>query len=307
MLDRPLALALLRAFHPPRPPIDPKRQRDVYVSLGWQPGEEVLNRAICADARAEGFRLIGDDRNRHAYGPDRIREIMQTCGGFLAIIPGRQGDTAWAEDDAERGKSDYRYFLREADCAASLGLPSLVVAPEGLRRIDGDDGGWLRVPAGTARATDAVKQALATLYREWRTPENEDLIFFATDLRRDALLESGELKAMIEAISGMRVVVGTDLQGGTIQDRIMATIAGAHLVVADLSGDTEDGFSLNVGIEAGIAKSHGRHLRMMARGPMRRPPFMLQSAGQLDAYRDDVERIALIRRLAADFRRMIYD
>ena len=136
---------------------------------------------------------------------------------------------------------------------------------------------------------------------------SDQIIFFATDLPRDALLEAGELKGLVEAITGMRVAVGTDLQGGSIQDRIMATIAEAHLVVADLSGDTDDGFSLNVAIEAGIARSRGRHLRMMARGPMRRPPFMLQNAGQLGAYHDGIERIALIRRLAADFRRRIYD
>jgi hypothetical protein len=232
---------------------------------------------------------------------------MQTCGGFLAIIPDRQGETAWAEDDPERGKSDFRYFLREADCAAALALPSLVLAPEDLRRIDGDDGQWLRIPRGTTRATDAVRRGLSALYQDWRTPANEDLIFFATDLRRDALLDSGELKPLAEAVSGMRVVVGTDLPEGSIQDAIMAAIAAAHLVVADLSGETEDGFSINVAIEAGIARSHARHLRMMARGPMRRPPFMLQGAGQLYAYRDDAERIAVVRKIVADFRRKIYD
>jgi hypothetical protein len=56
VVDRALALALLRAFHPPRPPIDPERQRDIYVSLGWQPGEDVLNTAVMA---AAGPRVSG--------------------------------------------------------------------------------------------------------------------------------------------------------------------------------------------------------------------------------------------------------
>lgn len=49
-----------------------------------------------------------------------------------------------------------------------------------------------------------------------------------------------------------------------------------------------------------------RNLRETVNGRTRRPPFMLQAAGQFDTYKNDLERMALIVKLASEFRRKVY-
>lgn len=297
-LDAALAGAILRALHPPRPPLIGSPLRDVYLSCSWRAEDRVATEDLARAARGQGLRLVGDSPDRPSYGEDRIASIMATCGAFLGLIPDR-GEAVARSD----GKNPYRYFLREADLAESLGLPTLILAPEALAREDGSDAGWLRYGAGSL--TKAATPALDALYQRWAAPAREDHVFFATDLSAEASAFVETARRLIEAVTGMACLTGRDIQGPNIQDGIRAAVQSAQLVIADLSGDDPQGFNINVAAEVAIAWSAGRQLGLMAAGPARRLPFMLQAAGQLEGYGSEADRLGLIRRFAATARRRI--
>ena len=114
-----------------------------------------------------------------------------------------------------------------------------------------------------------------------------------------------DVRRLIETITGMPTVVGPDLMINNIQDAIMESISKAFLVIADISGDDNYRFNIDVSMEAAIARAQGRNLRLIARGEERRPPFMLRTAGQLRTYRNEAEYRGLMRQLAWPFRRRV--
>lgn len=306
VLDLDFAKKLLNAFHPTGSPVVPGRTRDAYVSLSWSNDDKAMSHAICTVARNEGFRLIGDSKDRPSYSDNRIRDVMSTCGALIAILPWRDAEEAWA-DDEPRGKNPYRYFLREVDLAAEMGLPCCVIAPEGLHRVDGDDSAWLRLPKDTIEAPEAVRSALSLLYDDWVEPTSEDTVFFSTELETDRMLKDGTVRHLIQAITQMRMITGPDLHQTNTTDAIIDQLKSAQVVIADLTGAGDEETNLNVAIEAGIAYSHGRAVRLIAQGGSRRPPFMLRNTGQFPKYQSDLDRLALLRKTASQFRRRVYD
>ena len=150
-----------------------------------------------------------------ASGPRRSRNRFSSSPSDLAS----RSIAAWRT--ARNGSC--KAGVEATTSASRVGPPpkSLVIAPEGLKRIDGDDGAWLRIPQETYKTPQSVRDALESLRYDWEQPENEDLIFLATDFSEDPLLEDNDLPLMMEAITGMRTVIGRDLRGGTVQEKII--------------------------------------------------------------------------------------
>ena len=57
-----------------------------------------------------------------------------------------------------------------------------------------------------------------------------------------------------------------------MQTTIAETIRNSFALIADISDD-----NVNTCVEAGIARGANRDLHLIARGPRRRPPFMLRA------------------------------
>ena len=110
---------------------------------------------------------------------------------------------------------------------------------------------------------------------------------------------------MIESITEMETVIGSELKGNYVQDDIMNAIGNSFLVIADISGKDETSFNLDVSIEAGVARAFRRNMVLIARGKSRRPPFMLRASGQLETYESDIEMIGAYRKLVWPYRRRI--
>ena len=85
----------------------------------------------------------------------------------------------------------------------------------------------------------------------------------------------------------------------------MEAIKRAFLVIADLSSAADNGFNLDVCIEAGMALASDTNLALVARGKPKSPPFMLRRAGQLATYVDEVEQFAVLHSITRDYRRRI--
>lgn len=297
---------ILKSFYPGESLKDPATSRDVYVSGSWDDDEEKSGRAVCSALDASGFRLVGDAKDQPTFDLNRIKDLMSSCGAFVAIVPFR------GETDATASDRPYKYFLSEIDLAESLDLPRLVVVDPRIGRSDGDDAGWLRMETSATECTDDVERRISKLWSEWRQPAKPHYIFYALDVDSTSAPRRSAERQLLERVTGMQTITGPDVVAAPLQDSIMARIAGAQLVIADLTEYQGDEpvvaearrFNLDVSIEAGIAYYAGRNPQLIARGDMRSPPFMLR-LNQMTPYRDDAERIAVVHDIARKHRRRV--
>ncbi|HEX6010309.1 MAG TPA: toll/interleukin-1 receptor domain-containing protein [Geminicoccaceae bacterium] len=294
-----VAASILCGFHPVERWPDPSTSRDVYVSASWQSSDNASALAVCRRLIATGFRLIGDSRTQRGFSGDRVASIMASCGAAVVVIPYR------GSDRARSGEAPYKYFLQEHDQAQALQLPLLVVADPRVRREDGDDGSWLRMPTDAGTCPPEIDASIEALWEEWRGPTRRHLAFYATDLTAEAARRGSDVRRVLELVTGMPTRVGTDIQAPSLQAAIMRALGEAFLVVADITGNERDRFNIDVCIEAGMALAAGSNVELMAAGDPRSPPFMLRGCGQLTTYRDEVEQLGSIRRIAWGFRRRV--
>src|SRR5947209_7289971 len=62
---------------------------DIYVSRSWRPKESALPDYICQMLDKAGFRLVGDSEDQPKYDSERVKSIIASCGGLVAILPDR--------------------------------------------------------------------------------------------------------------------------------------------------------------------------------------------------------------------------
>ena len=230
--------------------------------------------------------MVGNSKDQDGFKGDRLQQIMSSCGAFVSIIPHRGAENATA------GEPPYKNFLAEIKLAQELNLPMLVFADPRIKLVGGSDEAWIRVPTNSKEIAPEGERQLGSLFHSWRNPREPHFVFLATDLDGPTAAFDRDVRRLIETITGMPTVVGPDLMTNNIQDAIMESISKAFLVIADISGDDNYRFNIDVSMEAAIARAQGRNLRLIARGEERRPPFMLRTAGQL---RDISQRGRVLR------------
>lgn len=292
-LDADSGLAIIRAFYPGEKRPNPATSRDVYASGSWRSDDGISARTVCGALIGQDFRLVGDDDDQKAFSKERVQRIMAGCGGFVCILPFRAVESASATD------RPYKYMIQEIDAAAELGLPSIIIADPRVRRVDGPDAGWQRMDTSANQCPLALVSELRGLWEEWRAPRVPHYIFCAMDLESEAGRPSGPLRHMIERVTGMATVIGTDVHEDNIQAAIMDKVCNAFLVIADITDD-----NLNTCIEAGMALATHTKVELLARGKPRRPPFMLRSL-QMPTYEDDTARLAVLHRILRPYRRRV--
>lgn len=292
-----IALAILRALHPNENQPNPANSRDVYVSASWQAQDNASAVTVCRHLSRQGLRLIGDSPDQQGFGGgSRVERIMSSCGAFVAIVPFR------GEAVATPGQAPYKYFLQEIAFAASLGLPSVVIADPRVSLAGGDDGAWLRLETAAASLPAAVQGTLDELWDRWQKPARPHYVFCAMDLASEDIRLTGPVRQLIQLITAMPTVVGNEVHEGNpenVNAAVRRAVCDALLVIADLTDD-----NLNTCIEAGMALATGTSLEMLAAGPSRRPPFMLRERN-LPTYADRSEQIGLIHKLVRPYRRRV--
>ena len=295
-VDVDTALALLRALYPGEKRPNPATARDVFISGSWHPEDSASARTVCKELVEQGFRLIGDAKDQAGFGAgNRVERIMTSCGAFVGVLPFRGTEAASAEQDP------YKYFVRELDLAARLGMPSVVIADPRLKRADGPDAGWLRMETEATTCPAPVASALQGLWDRWAEPARPQYVFCAMDLDdAGAASPVGPLRHLIERVTGLPTVVGTDVQGDSLPADITRKVCDAFVVLADISGD-----NVNACIEAGMGLAAGTNVKLMSKGVPRSPPFMLRAAGQLTTYADDAERLGAVHHLLRPYRRRV--
>ena len=293
-LDLDAASALIRAFYPGDKRPEPKTARDVYISCSWRQKERASAKVVCDKLVDQGFRLIGDARDQKGFGAgDRVERIISSCGGFVGIIPFRDVEEASAAD------GPYKYFLKELGLARSVGLPTIIIADPRVRRTDGPDDAWLPMETEASECADEVSAELTDLWNEWCQPPKPQYIFCAMDLESEAVRATGPVRHILERVTGMPTLVGNEIHDDPLHSAIMDKIRKAFLVLADITDD-----NINSCIEAGMGLAAGTNVEILAKGKVRRPPFMLRSL-QLSNYESKVEQLGLINKIARQYRRRI--
>jgi hypothetical protein len=293
-LDPSSARAIIAAYYPGEKRPNPATARDVYISGSWQPDDCSSARAVCGALVDQGFRLIGDARDQKGFGSGkRVERIIASCGALVGILPFRDDESASAAE------KPYSYFLREMDCAAEHDLPTVIVADPRIHRVDGSDARWLRMDTAATECPSPVSVTLGNLWDQWREPPAPQYVFCAMDLESGLAGFAGPVRHLIERVTGMATIVGTEIHEQNLQSAIMNKVCQAFVVLADI---TED--NLNTCIEAGMALAAGTNVELIAHGKPRRPPFMLRAL-QMPTYEDEVERLAVLHRVLRPYRRRV--
>ncbi len=112
---------LLKVFYEDDIDLELENPKDIYLSRTWKDSESPLADYVCQKLLHPGIRLIGDSTDNPSFGEDRIRRIIASCGGLLAILPFR------GEGGSIRYKTS-KYMIEEIEIALELQLPLLIVA-----------------------------------------------------------------------------------------------------------------------------------------------------------------------------------
>ena len=289
-LDNESAAKLLRAIYPVDKSPTPGRARDVYLSCSWQKSDKASAVSVSKAIARRGFRLIGDARDQKGFNDgDRVEQIMSSCGAFVGVIPYR------GDESLDDTTGPYKYFLREIALAESLNLPRILVVDPRLN----SNPDWLEMRSDTIQCPSPIEDAIDDLWESWVPPSRPHYIFYALDLESESARARSDARDLLERITGMPTVVGSEIHDRNLHSAVIDKIANAFLVVADISDD-----NINSCIEAGMAIAVKGNIEIISAGEARRPPFMLRSL-QLRSYRDDVEHLGTIARIARPYRRRV--
>jgi TIR domain len=278
--------------------------KSVYLSRGWRLPERAAAERITQALRMAGLRMVADCTDQPDYDRGRVCGIIESTGGLVAILPNRgAGGTS-------------RYILSEIDFAKRAGLPLLVFAhkdvaiqPEwGLPApVTFDDAIDRETPASIS---DRFGEDIEDLVQAWRQPAKGEHIFLGHSLEESMEDSFLTARTMLARITGLPVVVGGLVNGADAQGEIVRLIRGAGVCVIDITNLTYENlpakidFALNSSIEAGIALGAERVLYLTCKEPRRSPPFMFRNK-QIWFYKDGLELIGVLSRIAANHRRMV--
>lgn len=294
VLDIDTAFAILRGFYPGEKLPNPANSRDIYVSYSWHSEDNMSAMAVCKNLAAKGFRLVGDAKDQEGYDSGkRVERIISSCGAFVSIIPFRK------PIPEKPGENPYKYFLSEIEFAQTLGLPIVIIADPKAKESIGDQNECYILETKATKCTDDIDSALERLWDDWQRPNRPHYIFCALDLTSDMARRDSALRHLVERVTGMRTIVGTEISGGNLNKEIMKSVCGSFLVLADITDD-----NLNTCIEAGMALAAGTNLHLISRGKSRSIPFMIRH-GQMLFYESEVQLVSVIHSIVRRYRRKI--
>ncbi len=280
--------------------------RPVYLSRGWRDSEQAPADCISNICKSSGLKLVCDFTDQPHYNADRIRDVMDSTGGLVAIVPHRgQGKTS-------------SYIIKEIAVARELGLPVIAFIHSDVERVN--------IPAVTEavvfddsvvsldvhKVEDLFSEPLATFTTQWRKPNRGEHLFLGHSLEESIGDRFAMLKRMLSRVTGLSVVTGGFVSGEEAPTEIVKLIQNAEICIMDITNKAHPNlpekinFALNSCIEAGIALGAGRAntLYITCAGPRRSPPFMLRTR-QVWYYDDDLELVGALRQIAYTHRRMV--
>lgn len=285
-------------------------RNDIYLARPWSgPSGIGLAEFVTQKASEFGFRLIQDAKDQKHYDEaTRVRTIMESCGGLVAVVPNRgNGETS-------------KYILREISLAQELGLAVLVVADSGVAAahqtcIGGSelaDNIMSQKIAARALTVDqehfadpdfaiALQSRLEDFAENWQQPKRPHQMFLAASLNDGWDNQKMAGVQLITQVLASPCVIGDKITGDGTQKQIIDSIRQSVAMVADV---TES--NLNTCIEAGIARGSGQPvLHLIARGSRKRPDIFMFRDMEVTYYEDEMDYLAVLYRIARNYRRSV--
>lgn len=280
--------------------------RPVYFSRGWRDSEQSAAECISNLCKSSGLKLVCDYTDQPHYSSDRVRDIVDSTGGLVAVIPHRgQGKTS-------------NYILKEVLAAQELELPVIAFIHSDVDRAG--------IPAVTEAVVfddeivaldfhqieDHFSDHLERFTANWRKPNRGEHVFLGHSLEESIGDRFAMLRRMLSRVTGLPVVTGGYVSGEEAPTEIVKLIQDAEFCIIDITNKAyadlpeKINFALNSCIEAGIAlgAGHAKTLYVTCGGPRRSPPFMLRTR-QVWYYEDDLELVGVLRQIAYSHRRMV--
>ncbi len=296
--DLAAASELLLSLHSVDLDLELGATHDVFVSRSWHElpeSEPLLADTVCESATRLGFRLIGDSPDQQGFHKgDRVKDIISSCGGLIAILPDRGG-----------GKTS-KYILQEVEFAAASTLPYVIVAEETVdisEALAQNAVDVIRVNKSLVGDPDNLNKflypAFSNLNEQWKTPPAPHYVFYGTDFNEEHKERMELVRRLIQRVSAMPCLMGEDIRQGQIQQEIVKRITSAFMMLADISEE-----NLNTCIEAGIAVGAKTPIHLLAGGPRHKPPFMFRDQ-QVWYYENDIDLLGIIHNLVRPYRRRI--
>ena len=298
-LDLDTSKAILeRMYYRRRIGPEPEQASDLFISRGWKEEEKPFAEYVCRLLAKEGFRLIGDAEDQENYDTNRIKSIISSCGGFVAIVPYRA---------YEKKLTTSEYIIDEIEIAQRIQLPSLIVADPDVyfrKKKLAQRAIKLRMEEATeGHGKATLEREIRRIREEWKEPQNRHYVFFATDLDRG---DSNEkrievIRDHIQLIRSMNCKMAPDYKY-KLREMVTETIPRAYLVIADIPD--KNFYTL---VEAGIALGAGKHLRLVARQPTdgKKDYLDILNHVPIEEYANDNELLQKVHRIAYQFRRRI--
>ncbi len=277
--------------------------RSVYLSKGWRPAERPASERICEALQIAGLRLVCDWTGQPHYDATRVRAIMESTGGLVAILPHRgNGSTS-------------NYIVNEIDMARDAGLPVLVFSHADVVMASAPPPPPLLFDADIEKKkggeiVDAFGNEMDNFVQSLRPTSRGEHVFLGHSLEASIDDKFLAARGMLSRITGLPVKVGGLVAGLEAQSEIVRLIRESGLCIIDITNLTHENippkidFAMNSCIEAGIALGSGKTLYLTCRGPRRSPPFMFRNK-QIWFYDDDLELIGNLRQIASLHRRMV--
>jgi hypothetical protein len=306
-LDGRTAAKLLSSLRPE--PGVKQSENDVFVTRTWKEEEPASAFAdlVCQKVASQGFRLIGDEP-RQDDDDQRLRDIISSCATYLALIPPRE-------------PADLRWLLKDLNVAKACGLPIVIVADpktiaceaRGVLVTDAGEAvnfsGALAVipadmsaPALDAQGRSAVDKAIELLGDAGRRgPQNPYSVFYASAPGRLSAAERGDIDRVVSSITGRRCIYPDDIDGADAYDRTVRAIAGSVVTIADIAGDSGDGW-----VYAGVASGARRRVDIVTPEAELRKPALF-STFRPRSYASHVERLGHLHAALYAHRRFFLD
>lgn len=283
-----------------------REMRDVYVSYSWRKEEQAMNKKVFSRLHKYQMRIIGDASSQIVYDEnDRVSKIMNTCGGFVGIVPYRK--------EANTSK----YVLDEMKKAKACGLNSVFIVDSRVELPDefkDDEDHMLKVDDPENINDNELKNIIQKL--EIKRPKTPH-VFFATNLDKQRKSINQLARNLAGSVTATPCVLGEDINQGNLQLQIINMIKNAYVMIADITGDgqcndcekigtesKDKAYRFNTCIEAGIARGANTDLYLVAKEPRHAPPFMFRDIN-VRYYADDCELLAIVHKILRPYRRSV--
>ena len=280
-----------------------REEKDVYVSYSWKKEREQVD-AVFETIRKFPFRLIGDATDQVKYDENnRIQKIMNTCGGFIGILPYREGTNT------------SRYIVDEIKKAEECRLPGIIVADSRVKNIESITSYPIfRIEDYNNIDVDQLEDFISLL--NIKRPKKPH-IFFSTSFDKSRKSINTLIRNLAGNVTATPCILGENIDHANLQQQIVDKIKEAYVMIADITGDdkcsncdkigtdiNEQTFRLNTCIEAGIARGADTELFILAKKSSQSTPFMFRDIN-IRYYEDDCEFIATVHRVLRPYRRSV--